>query len=143
MPYLFRVARGKEKKVVEVFGQHGVLAKKALIGEYVVACDPRAENLRHLDSVRGYIRGISTIEDKDLARFLGMRDLVPPARGLQAGQIVRILSGEFEDFRGVVRRAEHGKVAVDVTVFGRLRPVELDRNEVLVDGEVPEGWSQS
>jgi hypothetical protein len=34
-------------------------------------------------------------------------------------------------------------VAVDVTVFGRLRPVELDRNEVLVDGEVPEGWGRA
>jgi hypothetical protein len=143
MPYLFHVTRGKEKKVVDIFGQHGVLAKKALIGEYVVACDPRAQNLRYLDSVRGYIRNIATIEDKDLGRFLGMREVILPARGLKAGQIVRILSGEFEDFRGVVRRVENGRVAVDVTVFGRLRPVVLNRDDVLIDGEVPEGWSQS
>jgi hypothetical protein len=143
MPYLFHVTRGKEKKVVDIFGQHGVLAKKALIGEYVVACDPRAQNLRYLDSVRGYIRNIATIEDKDLGRFLGMREVILPARGLKAGQIVRILSGEFEDFRGVVRRVKNGRVAVDVTVFGRLRPVVLNRDEVLTDGEVPEGWSQS
>jgi transcription antitermination factor NusG len=69
--------------------------------------------------------------------------VIPSARHLQAGQIVRILSGEFEDFRGVVREAENGRVAVDVTVFGRLRPVVLDRDDVIVDGEVPEGWSQS
>jgi len=143
MPYLFHVIRGKEKKVVDLFGQHGVLAKKALIGEYVVACDPRAQGLRHLDAVRGYIRNVATIDDKDLGRFLGMRDVIPQGRRLEAGQIVRILSGEFEDFRGVVRRAEHGRVAVDVTVFGRLRPVVLDRDDVIVDGEVPEGWSQS
>jgi len=109
----------------------------------VVACDPRAQNLRYLDSVRGYIRNIATIEDKDLGRFLGMREVILPARGLKAGQIVRILSGEFEDFRGVVRRVKNGRVAVDVTVFGRLRPVVLNRDEVLTDGEVPEGWSQS
>ena len=143
MPYLFRVARGKEKRVVEVFAQNGVLAKKALIGEYVVACDPRSENLRHLDSVRGYIRGVSRIEDKDIARLLGMSEAVFPTGGLRAGQIVRVLSGEFEDFHGVVRRIDNGKVAVDVTVFGRLRPVELDRNEVLADGEVPEGWGRA
>ncbi len=143
MPYLFHVVRGKEKKVVDIFGQHGILAKKALIGEYVVACDPRAQDLRHLDSVRGYIRNIATIEDKDLGRFLGLRDVIRQDRRLEAGQIVRIITGEFEDFRGVIRRAESGKVAVDVTVFGRLRPVVLDRDDVILDGEVPEGWSQS
>jgi hypothetical protein len=42
-----------------------------------------------------------------------------------------------------VRRVKNGRVAVDVTVFGRLRPVVLNRDEVLTDGEVPEGWSQS
>jgi len=143
MPYLFHVIRGKERKVVDLFGQHGVLAKKVLIGEYVVACDPRAQDLRHLDAVRGYIRNVATIEDKDLGRFLGMRDAIPQGRCLQEGQIVRIIAGEFEDFRGVVRRAEDGRVAVDVTVFGRLRPVVLDRDDVILDDEVPDGWSQS
>ena len=40
MPYLLHVLKGKEKRVVEVFGLHGVVAKKALIGEYVVDVRP-------------------------------------------------------------------------------------------------------
>ena len=40
MPYLLHVVKGKEKRVIEVFGHHGVAAKKALIGEYVVTYDP-------------------------------------------------------------------------------------------------------
>ena len=72
MPYLLHVVKGKEKRVIEVFGQHGVAAKKALIGEYVVAYDPKSEELRHLDSISGYIRNVSPIEDEEVGRFLGL-----------------------------------------------------------------------
>ncbi len=46
---------------------------------------------------------------------------------METGCIVRILSGEYQDFRGIVRRLADGKVEVDVIIFGRLRPVVLDR----------------
>lgn len=47
MPYLLHVLKGKEKRVIEVFGHHRVAAKKALIGEYVVTYDPKCEELRY------------------------------------------------------------------------------------------------
>ena len=139
MPYLMQVVKGKEKRVVEVFGQHRVVAIRALIGEYVVCYDPKSEELRFLDSIAGYIRDVSRIEDEEVGRFLGMSEAVYPTSDLEKGQIVRVLSGEYEDFRGVVRRAEDGKVALDVIVFGRLRPVFLNRDQVASDG-IPEGW---
>jgi transcription antitermination factor NusG len=139
MPYLMQVVKGKEKRVVEVFGQHRVVAIRALIGEYVVCYDPKSEELRFLDSIAGYIRDVSRIEDEEVGRFLGMSEAIYPTSDLETGQIVRVLSGEYEDFRGVVRRAEDGKVALDVIVFGRLRPVFLNRDQVASDG-IPEGW---
>ena len=100
MPYLLHVVKGKEKRVVEVFGLHGVVAKKALIGEYVVTYDPKSEELRYLDSISGYIRNISPIEDEEVGRFLGLSETVVPKSGMETGSIVRILSGEYQDFRG-------------------------------------------
>ena len=100
MPYLLHVVKGKEKRVVEVFGLHGVVAKKALIGEYVVAYDPKSEDLRYLDSVSGYIRNISPIEDREARRFLGLSEAVFPRLNMETGCIVSILSGEYQDFRG-------------------------------------------
>jgi transcription antitermination factor NusG len=140
MPYLLHVVKGKEKRVVEVFGRHGVAAKKALIGEYVVTYDPKSEELRYLDSIAGYIRNMSSIEDGQVGRFLGLSETVLPKFNIEIGAIVRILYGEYQDFRGVVRRLADGKVEVDVIIFGRLRPVLLSRDDVAPDA-LPEGLS--
>jgi transcription antitermination factor NusG len=140
MPYLLHVVKGKEKRVVEVFGLYGVAAKKALIGEYVVAYDPKSEELRYLDSISGYIRNVSPIEDEEVGRFLGLSEAVFPKSGMETGCIVRVLSGEYQDFRGVVRRLADGKVEVDVIIFGRLRPIVLDRDNVAPDA-LPEGFT--
>ena len=140
MPYLLHVVKGKEKRVVEVFDLHGVAAKKALVGEYVVAYDPKSEELRYLDSISCYIRNISTIEDEEVGRFLGLSETVFPRYRMEAGCIVRVLSGEYQDFRGIVRRLADGKVEVDVIVFGRLRSVALDRDDVAPDA-LPEGFA--
>ena len=139
MPYLLHVVKGKEKRVAEVFGLHGVVAKKALIGEYVVTYDPKSEELRYLDSISGYIRNISHIEDEEVGRFLGLSETVVPNSGTETGSIVRILSGEYQDFRGIVRRLANGKVEVDVIIFGRMRPVSLNRDDVAPDA-LPEGF---
>ena len=139
MPYLLHVVKGKEKRVIEVFSLHGAAAKKALIGEYVVTYDPRCGELRYLDSIAGYIRNISTIEDEEVGRFLGLSAAVFPKSGMETGSIVRILSGEYQDFRGIVRRLANGKVEVDVIVFGRMRPVSLNRDDVAADA-LPEGF---
>jgi transcription antitermination factor NusG len=141
MPYLLHVVKGKEKRVVEVFGHHGVAARKALIGEYVVAYDPKSEELRYLDSISGYIRNMSPIEDREVGRFLGLSEAVFPKFTMETGCIVRILSGEYRDFRGVVRRLADGKVEVDVIIFGRLRPLIVDRDDVAPDA-LPEGFSR-
>ncbi len=139
MPYLLNVVKGKEKRVIEVFGLHGVAAKKALIGEYIVTYDPRCGQLRYLDSISGYIRNISPIEDEEVGRFLGLSATSFPKSGIETGSIVRILSGEYQDFRGIVRRLENGKMEADVIIFGRLRPVCLNRDDVAPD-ELPEGF---
>ena len=115
-------------------------AKKALISEYVVTYDPKSEELRYLDSVSGYILNVSPIEDEEVGRFLGLSETVFPKSGMKAGCIVRILSGEYQDFHGVVRRLSDGKVAMDVIMFGRLRPVVLDRDDVAPEA-LPEGFT--
>ena len=101
MPYLLHVLKGKEKRVIEVFGLHGVAAKKALIGEYVVTYDPKSEELRYLDSISGYIRNISPIEDEEVGRFLGLSETVVfPSPAWRPVRIVRILSGNTRTFGG-------------------------------------------
>ena len=51
---------------------------------------------------------------------------------LEVGQSVKVVSGVFVDFEGVVAEVspESGKVKVMVSIFGRETPVELTFNEV-------------
>ena len=75
-----------------------------------------------------------------MGRFLGLSETVFPKSSMETGCIVRILSGEYQDFRGIVRRLADGKVEVDVIIFGRLRPVILARDDVAPDA-LPEGFT--
>lgn len=48
------------------------------------------------------------------------------------GDMVKVISGPFTDFEGVVQKTsdEGTKLVIDVTVFGRRTPVELSGNQV-------------
>ena len=58
----------------------------------------------------------------------------PPqaARVLRGGETVRVIDGPFANFTGVVVevKAEKQKVRVNVSIFGRATPVELDFAQV-------------
>jgi transcriptional antiterminator RfaH len=49
---------------------------------------------------------------------------------LSRGQVVKIIAGAFDSFRGVVRRADESKVDVEISVFGRATKTTLPRASV-------------
>lgn len=70
----------------------------------------------------------------EVDRLLGIAD---PDRDFKTfsympGDMVRVISGPFSDFEGVVQKTadEGNKLVIDVTVFGRRTPVELSGNQV-------------
>lgn len=74
------------------------------------------------------------LTQEEIDRLLGISD---PERDLKTfsfmpGDMVKVISGPFSDFEGLVQKtADDGtKLVIDVTVFGRRTPVELNANQV-------------
>lgn len=96
--------------------------------------------VRETNKVLGFIGGtaerplpITDHEaDRILARVAKAADKPTPKTLFEKGQMVRVLSGPFTDFNGVVEDADYdkAKVRVAVLVFGRATPVEFDIAQV-------------
>jgi len=74
------------------------------------------------------------LPQEEVDRLLGIAD---PDRDFKTfsympGDLVRVISGPFSDFEGIVQKTadEGNKLVIDVTVFGRRTPVELNGNQV-------------
>lgn len=95
--------------------------------------------VRNTPGVTGFVgsgnKPIPLTEDeaRALLRQMGEEQEEPRVRvDFSEGEAVRVTSGAFKDFEGVIQEvnAERGKLWVLLSVFGRETPVELDFSAV-------------
>jgi transcription termination/antitermination protein NusG len=96
--------------------------------------------VRRAPKVLGFIGGTSDrpapISDKEaeaiLQRIEESVDKPKPKTLYEAGEVVRVISGPFADFNGVVEEVnyEKSRLRVAVLIFGRSTPVELEFGQV-------------
>jgi len=82
----------------------------------------------------GYGKKPIPLDDKEVNRLLGIidRDEIKTQIDFIAGDIVKIIAGAFTDFDGVVDKIDlsSGRLIVNVSVFGRITPVEVNAEQV-------------
>jgi transcriptional antiterminator NusG len=114
-------------------------------GYMLVRCVPTVSafiGLRRIDKVTGII-GKGEIPYRVPDRFIepfirlaaeGKYDFHPEEHGYETGMAVRVTDGPFASFPGIVTSIDlavkEGRINVEVSIFGRLTPVELDLNQV-------------
>ncbi len=99
--------------------------------------------LRRTPGVTGFISTVAEgeerrrpipLEDSEVERIMGLMAKDKPLVnvGVRTGDTVRIVSGPFRDFMGLVDEVheDRGKVRVQVTFLGKETPVELDFMQV-------------
>ncbi|MBU6461044.1 MAG: transcription termination/antitermination protein NusG [Proteobacteria bacterium] len=132
------------EEVVEMkAGQKSISERKFFPG-YVLVQMEMTDDTWHLvkstPKVTGFIGGTaskpSPITDKEASVILRqIQDGVEkpkPKVLFEAGEMVRVIEGPFNDFHGTVEEVNYdkNKLRVSVAIFGRSTPVELDFSQV-------------
>ena len=131
-----RTKAGKTRNVTKRFYPGYMLVQMDLTNEtwHVVKDTPKVTGF-----VGGNDRKPGQVPPREVARILGLltKESVEskPKIHFDKGENVRVVSGPFANFNGVVDevRPEKGKLRVLVSIFGRATPVELDYIQVQKD----------
>ncbi len=82
----------------------------------------------------GYGKKPIPLDEKEVNRLLGIndRDDVKTQFDFIPGDVVKIIAGAFQDFEGVIDKIDQssGRLSVNVSVFGRITPVEVNGEQV-------------
>lgn len=137
---IFRVLVPMEDEIEFKNGKQKVIKRKVYPGYVLVEMEMTDDSwyvVRNTPGVTGFV-GTGTkpipLLDKEVVKILqqmGM-DEVHTRIDFEINQSVQVIAGPFKDFVGVVREilADKGKLRVEVSMFGRETPVELEFAQV-------------
>lgn len=132
------------EEVVEIKGGQKRKSERKFFPGYVLVQMELDDDTWHLvkdtPRVMGFIGGKAgepaPITDKEaeaiLQRVQDSEDKPRPKTLFEAGEVVRVIDGPFNDFNGEVEEVnyEKSRVRVSVSIFGRSTPVELEFTQV-------------
>ena len=132
------------EEVVEIKGGQRRKSERKFFPGYVLVQMELNDDSWHMvkatPRVLGFIGGKADmpapITDKEadaiLQRVQDSEDKPRPKTIFEAGEVVRVIDGPFNDFNGVVEEVnyEKSRMLVAVQIFGRSTPVELEFSQV-------------
>lgn len=128
--------------VIEVKNGEKRVTERSLYPGYVFAQMALDTNLWHkiqsLPKVSRFIgesKKPTPLSEKDISVILDKvynRAAPKPKISFETGEMVRIVEGPFANFTGMVEEydLEHGKLKLNVSIFGRSTPVEILHSQV-------------
>lgn len=130
-----------EEEEIEYKGGRKKITKKRVFPGYVlvemILTDDSWWVVRHTPGVTGFVGSgtkpipLQDYEVEKILKHMGMLE-VKPRIDVEVGEYIRVNSGPFENFEGVVKEImpDRGKLRVVISMFGRETPVELEFEQV-------------
>lgn len=134
---IFQVVVPEEQEVEFKNGKKKISNKRIFPGYALVNMimdDDSWSVVHHTPGVTGFV-GSGTkpipLQEAEINRILqrmGLLEKKPRIIDVAVGESIRVRNGPFENFEGVVTEllADRGKLRVNISMFGRETPVELD-----------------
>ena len=137
---IYRILVPMEDEVETKDGKKKVTKKKIFPGYVLVEMivnDRSWYVVRNTPGVTGFVGSgtkpipLTDTEVKRILKAMGYEE-IKPSIDVEVGQVVRIISGPFENWTATVTEinSERGKLKVLVDLFGRETPAEVDFSEV-------------
>ena len=94
--------------------------------------------VRHTPGVTGFVGSgnkpvpLQDFEIEKILQQMGLVESKPKIIDIDVGENVRVKTGPFANFEGIVRELlpDRGKIRVNISLFGRETPVELDYEQI-------------
>ena len=140
---IFDVIIPEEQEIEYKGGKRKITTKRVFPGYVIVNMimdDDSWYAVRHTPGVTGFV-GSGTkpipLQQNEVIEILKRMGLIesaskPKIIDLEIGESVRVRTGPFANFEGVVKEllSDRGKVRVNISMFGRETPVELDYEQI-------------
>ena len=132
------------QEVVEIRNGKRVTVTRRLYPGYVlVNMDLNERTMHAVNNIQGVIKFVGSgqspqpLHEEEINKILGIKvekddDESHEEIPFHLGQVVEVIEGPFSDFSGTIKEVypEKGKVKVEVSLFGRPTPVELDYTQL-------------
>lgn len=138
---IFDVIIPEEQEIEFKGGKRKVTSKRVFPG-YVIVNMIMSEDswyvVRHTPGVTGFVGSggkpipLQPQEVEKIFKQMGLIESKPKLIDIEVGENIRVRSGPFENFEGIVRELllDRGKIRVNISMFGRETPVELDYEQI-------------
>lgn len=138
---IFEVIIPEEEEVEYKGGKRKVTNKRVFPG-YVIVNMIMSEDswyvVRHTPGVTGFVGSGSKpipLQDEEIKKIrmqMGLIEKKTKIIDIEVGESIRVKTGPFANFEGVVKEllADRGKIRVNISMFGRETPVELDYEQI-------------
>lgn len=138
---IFRVLVPTEEEIQVKDGKKKVTQKKIYPGYVLVEMEITEDSwyvVRNTPGVTGFVgsrtKPIPLLDEEidKIFRYMGIEEKVPKI-DFNINENVRVINGPFENFIGTIEEIfpQKGKIRVNVSMFGRETPVELDYDQII------------
>ncbi len=138
---IFDILIPEEQEVEFKGGKRKVVTKRVFPGYVIVNMIMDEDSwyvVRHTPGVTGFVGSgtkplpLQVDEVKKILRQMGLVDSKPVIIDVIVGETIRVKTGPFANFEGIVQELlpDRGKVRVNISMFGRETPVELDYKQI-------------
>ena len=125
MPYLLTVSGNRRNRVVGILEKNGVRCTACPIDGYLIAYDLPQETLETLPPGVEVLARVSEEEIEAMSRMSSA-----PVKRIKTRDMVRVVSGKFTGFHGIVTRVDDKEVSIGINIFGKVVPVIVGREDV-------------